>query len=70
MGGINNDSCFEETHCNVCGTLNEDETSYTCPDCVKKKEELEERYNNLDMERDHITEQMVSLKEEIKECSP
>lgn len=68
MGGINNSS-FEDTHCDRCGRLNPDETSYTCPDCITKVEKLEEKYNDLDSERDHITEQMHSLKEEIKEAS-
>ena len=37
---------------------------------MDKIEKLEEEWNNLDMERDNITEQMASIKEEIKECSP
>ena len=60
---------FEETHCDRCGGLNNDKTNWTCPDCITKVEKLEEKWNDLDMERDHITGQMQSIKEEIKDAS-
>ncbi len=69
--GIKNHT-FEETHCDRCGGLNNDKTNWTCPDCVKnmsETEKLENEWNDLNMERDHITEQMQSIKEEIKEAS-
>ncbi len=37
-----NDDSFANTHCDVCGRLNEDESNYTCPDCVKEQEARQE----------------------------